>query len=84
MGELVAELCSTYLAVELGLPPANLYRHAAYLRSWLDGMKQSPSFIFTACSHASRTTDYLLSFVHPVDASGAAEGEPTALVAAAR
>ncbi len=81
MGELVAELCSTYLAVELGMPLANLDRHAAYLRSWLDGMKQSPSFIFTACSHASRATDYLLSFVRQPDAEGTEEGEPETVAA---
>lgn len=64
MGELVAEIASCYVASELSMP-ITLDRHAAYLKSWCDGMKDSASFIFKACSMASKTTDFLLSFVHP-------------------
>jgi hypothetical protein len=47
-------------------------------------MKESASFIFKACSMASKTTDYLLSFVRPEDADGSEEGEESGLVATAR
>lgn len=66
MGELVAEISSCYLASELGMP-ITLEQHAAYLKSWCAGMKDSTSFIFKACSMASKTTDFLLSFVRPVE-----------------
>ncbi len=74
MGELVAEISATYVASEIGMPLVNFDNHAAYLKSWLEGMKQSPSFIFTACSAASRTADYLLSLVRPADGAPTHEG----------
>ena len=67
MGELVAEISATYLATELGMPLADLDNHAAYLKTWLEGMRESPGFIFGACSAASRVTDYLLGFVQPTE-----------------
>jgi len=83
MGELVAEISACYLASELGMP-ITLEQHAAYLKSWCDGMKESASFIFKACSMASKTTDFLLSFVRPEEAEGSEEGEESAFVATAR
>lgn len=83
MGELVAEISACYLASELGMP-ITLEQHAAYLKTWCDGMKDSPSFIFKACSMASKTTDYLLSFVRPEEAEGGEECEEFPLVATAR
>lgn len=82
MGELVAELTATYVATELGMP-ITLDQHAAYLKSWCDGMKDSASFIFKACSMASKTTDFLLSFIRPEEAKGSEEGDESRLVAAA-
>jgi len=46
----------------------SLENHAAYLKSWLDGMKGDSSFIFKASSMAAKSTDYLLSFVRKADA----------------
>ena len=83
MGELVAEISACYLASELGMP-ITLEQHAAYLKSWCDGMKDSSSFIFKACSMASKTTDFLLSFVRPEETEGIEEGEESAVVATAR
>jgi antirestriction protein ArdC len=64
--ELVAELTSSYVSTELGIPHGeSLENHAAYLKGWgwLDKMKADPSFLFKASSQASKVTDYLLSFV---------------------
>jgi antirestriction protein ArdC len=64
LGELVAEIASCYVAAELGIPRGEgLGNHAAYLRSWLDGMKGDRNFVFKAVKQASKVTDYLLSFV---------------------
>lgn len=82
MGELVAEISSCYLASELGMP-ITLEQHAAYLKSWIAGMQDSASFIFKACGMASKTTDFLLSHVRPVDDADADESESTSLVGAA-
>lgn len=64
MCELVAELASSFLSTELGVPQGEtLENHAAYLKSWLKEMKDDPSFIFKASTQASKVCDYLLSHV---------------------
>ncbi len=62
--ELVAEMSACFVAAELDIPNGeSLENHAAYLKSWLEGMKGDTSFIFKAASMAAKTTDFLLSFV---------------------
>jgi antirestriction protein ArdC len=64
LGELAAEIASCYVTAELGIPQGEgLGNHAAYLRSWLAGMKDDRNFIFRAAKQASKVTDYLLGFV---------------------
>ena len=72
MGELVAEISSSQLATELGMP-LSVEQHAAYLKSWIAGMQESQAFVFKACGMASKTTDFLLSFVRPQEADGSEE-----------
>jgi antirestriction protein ArdC len=63
-GELVAEMAACFVAAELGVPHGEtLENHASYLKSWLEGMKGDANFIFRASKMASKTTDFLLSFV---------------------
>jgi antirestriction protein ArdC len=63
MGELVAEMASSFLATELGVPQGEtLENHAAYLKSWLKDMKDDPAFTFRASTQASKVCDYLLAF----------------------
>ncbi len=63
MGELVAEMASSFLATELGVSQGeDLGNHAAYLASWLEAMKGDPAFIFKASSQASKVADFLLAF----------------------
>lgn len=67
MAELVAEIGSSFVAMELGLPNAqNMTNHAAYVQSWLQAMENDPKFIFDAASQASKATDFLLSFSRTV------------------
>mgnify|MGYP002778121426 CR=1 FL=1 len=63
MGELIAELGGCYLMGELGLPTGeDLTNHAAYLKSWLAGLKNDTRFIFKAAAQASRAVDHILSY----------------------
>lgn len=63
MGELAAEIASSYLSQELGLPQGRLADHAAYVKVWLDAMKGDSSYVFKASTQASKAADYLLSFI---------------------
>lgn len=61
--ELVAELCSSYLLTEMGVPQSNdLSTHTAYLSSWLKALKSDTRFIFRASTAASRAADFILKF----------------------
>lgn len=63
MGELVAEMSSSFLATELGVPQAeSLDNHAAYLKHWLNAMRGDTGFIFKASTQASKVADFLLAF----------------------
>jgi antirestriction protein ArdC len=64
MGELIAEMAACFLATELGIPNTEpLENHAAYLKNWLQSMKEDSNFIFKASRQASKVCDYLLSCV---------------------
>lgn len=76
MCELVAEIASCYVASELGIQQGErLENHASYVRSWLDGMRGDPSYIFKAATQASKVADYLLAFRPKPDEVPATEGE---------
>ena len=64
LGELAAEIGSCYVSAELGIPQGEgLGNHAAYLRSWLEALRNDRNYIFRAAEQASKVTDYLLGFV---------------------
>ena len=64
LGELAAEIASCYVAAELGIPQGEgLGNHAAYLRNWLEALKNDRNYIFKAARQASKVTDFLLGFV---------------------
>jgi len=66
MGELVAELGSTFITRELGVPASeDMTNHVAYLADWLKAMKNDPKFIFIASSQASKAAEFLLAFGRP-------------------
>jgi len=75
LGELVAEIASSYLSAELGVPQGEtLENHASYLRSWLDAMKGDRNYIFRASRQASKVTDFLLSFARKPEPEAVATG----------
>lgn len=58
--ELVAELGAAFLCAHLGIK--GRLRHAEYLGSWLELLKDDSRAIFTAASRASQAADYLRAF----------------------
>lgn len=70
--ELVAELSSAFLCASLAIAPT--VRHADYLGSWLQVLKEDNRAIFNAASLGSKAADFILAF----DEEGALEpGAPT-------
>ena len=68
LGELVAEIASCYVAQELGIPQGEtLGNHAAYLKSWLEALRNDRSCIFKATKQAGKVTDFLLGFVRKAE-----------------
>jgi antirestriction protein ArdC len=64
LGELAAEIGSCYVSAELGIPQGEgLGNHAAYLRNWLEALKNDRNYIFRASRQASKVTDFLLAFI---------------------
>ena len=64
LGELAAEIGSCYVSAELGIPQGEgLGNHAAYLKNWLEALKNDRNFIFKAAKQASKVTDFLLGLV---------------------
>ena len=57
--ELVAEMGSAFLCAALGIVPT--VRHADYLASWLEVLREDNREIFRAASAASKAADWLLA-----------------------
>ena len=57
--ELVAELESAFLCAALGIAPT--VRHADYIGSWLDVLREDSRAIFRAASAATKAADWLLA-----------------------
>lgn len=58
--ELRAELTSVFLSAERGIPH-DTARHAAYVDSWIQGLKDDKNEIFRAARDANRAADFLLA-----------------------
>ncbi|WP_086467033.1 ArdC family protein [Oceanibaculum nanhaiense] len=62
--ELCAEMTSAFVCATLGIVPT--VRHADYLGSWLEVLREDDRAIVRAASAASKAADYLLTFQsHP-------------------
>ena len=59
--ELVAEISAAYVCAALGIVPT--VRHADYIGSWLELLRDDDRAIVRAASAASKASDYLLSFL---------------------
>ena len=58
--ELVAEMCAAFCCATLGITPT--VRHADYIGSWLEVLREDSKAIVRAASAASKAADYLLAF----------------------
>lgn len=58
--ELVAEMAAAFVCASLGITPT--VRHADYLGSWLDVLREDNRAVVRAASAASKAADYLLAF----------------------
>ena len=59
--ELVAEMGSAFLCMKLGVKHDSLLdNHAAYLQSWVKGLKDDPKALMKAASLASKGMSYIL------------------------
>lgn len=58
--ELIAELCAAFSCASLGIVPT--VRHADYIGSWLDVLREDNRAIVRAASQASKAADWLLGF----------------------
>lgn len=66
-GELFAEISSSFLMADLGIPHS-LVNTQAYVQSWIQKLESDPKYIFQASSAASKAADYILSFSRPQEA----------------
>jgi len=58
--EIVAEITSAFVCASLGIVPT--VRHADYIGSWIDVMRDNDRAVVRAASAASKAADYLLAF----------------------
>jgi Zincin-like metallopeptidase len=56
----VAEMTSAFVCASLGIVPT--VRHADYIGSWLEVLREDDRAIVRAASAASKAADYLLAF----------------------
>jgi len=68
--ELVAEMNAAFCCAALGIVPT--VRHADYLASWLEVLREDNRAIVRAASQASKAADWVLGFLP--DAGGAIDG----------
>ncbi len=58
--EIIAEVSAAFLCASLGITPT--VRHADYIGSWLDVLREDDRAIVRAASAASKAADYILGF----------------------
>jgi antirestriction protein ArdC len=66
----VAEISAAFICAALGIVPT--VRHADYVGSWLEVLKEDNRAIFRAASQASKAADYILAFAERSEAAAAA------------
>lgn len=59
--ELVAELGASYLSCHTGILMKNIKSSAAYIKGWLNQLKNDKKFIVQASGHAQKAVDYILN-----------------------
>ena len=71
--ELVAEISAAFCCASLGIVPT--VRHADYIASWLEVLREDNRAVVRAASQASKAADWILSFLPDADGLGAADDE---------
>jgi antirestriction protein ArdC len=67
--ELVAEMAGAFVCASLGIVPT--VRHADYIGSWLEVLREDNRAVVRAASAASKAADFLLAFLPPaIDSVG--------------
>src|SRR5207245_10885002 len=61
--ELVAEMAGAFVCASLGIVPT--VRHADYIGSWLEVLREDNRAVVRAASAASKAADFLLGFLPP-------------------
>ncbi|MBI5128857.1 MAG: DUF1738 domain-containing protein [Rhodopseudomonas palustris] len=74
--ELVAEMAGAFVCASLGIVPT--VRHADYIGSWLDVLREDNRAVVRAASEASKAADFLLAFAPPATEAGTDEREQAA------
>ena len=77
--ELVAELASAFICASLNIVPT--VRHADYLGSWLEVLREDNRAIFRAASQASKAADYILAFENDSASISAVSAQAAAVAA---
>jgi len=72
--ELIAEINAAFCCASLGIVPS--VRHADYIGSWLEVLREDNRVIVRAASQASKAADWLLTFA-PVEAEQTVTVEPS-------
>jgi len=72
-------MSSTFCCASLGIVPT--VRHADYIGSWLEVLREDNRAVVRAASQASKAADFLLAFLPAADSVGPAE-EPSVQQAA--
>jgi antirestriction protein ArdC len=78
--ELIAELCAAFSCASLGIVPT--VRHADYIGSWLEVLREDNRAIVRAASQATKAANYLLGFLPATDLRAAADSAAADLAAA--
>jgi antirestriction protein ArdC len=74
--ELVAEMNAAFCCASLGIVPT--VRHADYIGSWLEVLREDNRAIVRAASQASKAADFLLGFLPGDDAQSSTANEQEA------
>ena len=78
--ELIAELCAAFSCASLGIVPT--VRHADYIGSWLEVLREDNRAIVRAASQATKAANYLLGFLPTADLRAAADSAAADVAAA--
>ena len=66
--ELIAEMSAAFCCASLGIVPT--VRHADYIGSWLEVLREDNRAIVRAASQASKSADWILSHLPDNEVSG--------------